>query len=180
MTMMGRAVRCAAVAMALCGTPALAQTLDQQWDLCGDKDPDIRIGGCTAVIQSGRETPANVAIAFIKRAIGYERKGQLEPSIQDLSEAIRLDPSNAIALYNRGANYNRLGQTSRALQDYDQAIRLNPSYADALFNRGQVYARQGQHDRAIQDFDQVLRLEPTAADARNERCYSLKALGRGC
>ncbi len=168
------------MAMALCVAPATAQTLDDHWKRCEDKNADIRIGGCTSVIQSGQETTANVAIAHIKRGLAYSWKGDLARALQDYDQAIRVDPANADAFYNRGITHRTLGQVDRAIQDYDRAIRLRPTYSDAIYNRGFAYATKGQHERAIQDFDHVLRLEPSAADARSSRCDSLKALGRAC
>ena len=53
--------------------------------------------------------------------------GQYQRAIQDLDEAIRLDPQYAHAYFIRGTAYDRLGQTEQANQDFDEAIRLDPS-----------------------------------------------------
>jgi len=79
---------------------ATAQTLDQQ--RCLAPDPDLKISGCTAVIQSGHETQQNLAIAFYNRGNAYVRKGQNDRAIQDYDQAIRLNPNFADAFYNRG------------------------------------------------------------------------------
>jgi len=68
---------------------------------CGAPDPDLSIRGCTAVIEPGRETQGNLARAFFYRGIAYFRKGQYEYAIQDLDEAIRLDPNLTQAVYDR-------------------------------------------------------------------------------
>ena len=47
-------------------------------------------------------------------------------TIQDLDEAIRLDPNLALAYSNRGVVYRNLGHFQRASQDLYEAIRLNP------------------------------------------------------
>jgi len=174
----GRLWAAAMLALALGAAPAMAQTLDDHWKRCEDKNPDVRIGGCTAVIQSGQDTTNNIAIALIKRGIAYEWKGDHARAVVDYDQAIKVSPANADAFYNRGVAYGRLNQPDRALQDYDQAIRLRPTYADAFYNRGITFKNRGQHERAVQEFDQVLRLEPGADDARRVRCDSLKALGR--
>jgi hypothetical protein len=57
-------------------TPASAQSKEQlNW--CLGKDgatPDLRIGGCTAVIQSGKYSGKNLAFAFVNRGLGYKAK----------------------------------------------------------------------------------------------------------
>jgi tetratricopeptide (TPR) repeat protein len=71
--------------------PANAQTPDQR--RCFDRDPDLSISGCTAIIQSGRQTQQNLAVAFYNRGNAHFRKGQPDRAIADYDQAIRLNPS---------------------------------------------------------------------------------------
>ena len=48
--------------------------------------------------------------------------GEYQRAIEDLDEAIRLDPQAAIAYNNRSAAYRPLGEYQRAITDYDVAI----------------------------------------------------------
>jgi hypothetical protein len=83
---------------------ATTQTLDQQ--RCLSPDPDVKISGCTAVIQSGRETQQNLAVAFNRRGNAYAAgKGQYDRAIEDYDQAIRLNPKLVEAFYNRGTAY---------------------------------------------------------------------------
>jgi lipoprotein NlpI len=140
---------------------ATAQTLDQQQ--CSAPDPDLSITGCTAMIRSGRETPQNLTAAFYNRGRAYANKGQYERAIEDLDQAIRLNPNVAQAFSTRGAAYANKGQYDRAIQDYDQAIRLNPNFAVAFSNRGDAYRAKGDNDRAIADLNEAIRLDPNFA-----------------
>ena len=157
---------------------AATQTIEQQRAWCSASDPDLAIGGCTAVIQSGREPREVLAGAFENRGIAYDDKGQYDRAIQDFDQAIQIDPNFASAFYNRGLAYYRKGLFDRAIQDYDQAIRLDANYATAFVNRGVVYARKGQHNRAIQDFDEAIRLNPNSGLAFYDRGMALRALGQ--
>ncbi len=157
----------ALAAMANFAGPATAQQSPanhaqaQAWCVNRERAPlDTQIAGCTGVIESGKETNDNLAIAFSNRGNGYRFKGDLDRAIQDYDEAVKLDPKSASALINRGAAYDFKGQHDRAIQDYDQAIKLNPKQIVAFLNRGIAYNSKGEHDRAIQDYDQAIRLSP--------------------
>jgi lipoprotein NlpI len=149
---------------------ATAQNVDQQ--LCLAPDPDLSISRCTAMIQSGHETQQNLAVAFSDRGIAYARKGQYDRAIEDLDQAIRLNPNYAVAFSNRGLAYARKDQYDRALEDLDQAIRLNPNYAAAFNNRGSAYSAKGDLDRAIADYREAIRLDPKIAAAFNNRGFA--------
>jgi tetratricopeptide (TPR) repeat protein len=156
-----------------CG-PATAAKLHESWRRCIDSSAEIGIRGCTAVIGSGGQSGAALAVAFYNRGIAYQRKDQYERAngrgtahkraswndraIQDYDRAIRLKPDYAQAFVNRGIAYYDKGQYDRAIQDYDQAIRLKPDLAEAFNNRALAYHRKGRYDRAKQDFDQTIRL----------------------
>ena len=174
--MLRRSMVWMALAAALAGAPALAQTLPalaqplaESWQRCDDANADLRIAGCTAVIQSGHESGINLSIAFAKRGLAHARKAEHARAIEDYDEAIRHNPSNASALTNRGIACIETGRHDRAIEDFDQAIRLEPSNPQHLNNRGFAYAMKGQDDRAIQDYDQAIRLNPSYAFTLNNR-----------
>lgn len=142
--------------------PALAQT-QQQIDWCNGKDgytPDLQIGGCTALIQSGKYTEKQLAIVFMHRGSGYVEKGQHDRAIQDFDHAIKLDPNIAGAFNGRGQAYADQGQYDRAIQDYDHGTKLDPSNSYPFRGRGDAYYNKGQYDRAIQNYDQAIKLNP--------------------
>ena len=74
--------------------PATAQ-LSQNWTWCVNKDNavsfDLAISGCTAVIQSGKESKKNLSIAFNNRGNAHYLKKDYDRAIADYNESIRLD-----------------------------------------------------------------------------------------
>src|SRR5712691_1687190 len=131
-----RGVACAAV-VGLCAAiagPAQAQQ-SQAWTWCVNKEkasPDLQISGCTTVIQSGKESPKNLSIAFNNRGNGYRAKD---------------DNDRAIAPYNgRGNAYRAKGDNDRALADSNMSIKLDPKYASPHNGRGNVYRTKGDND----------------------------------
>ena len=164
---------------AICGFLAMltfAQTRDELWSRCRATEPDLSIGGCTAIIQLEQETTNDLATAFYNRGNAYSTKGDNDRAMRDYDEAIRLNPKFSDAFYNRGNVVLDKGDNDRAIRDYDEAIRLNPKFSDALNNRGRAYRAKGDNDRAIQDFDEAIRLDPndTLAFLDRGRTYQRK------
>src|SRR5262245_36367361 len=105
-----------------CAGNVFSQETAQDYKGCTGQDgatADQQIKGCTAVIQSGRETTYNLAVAFYNRANAYSAKGDKDRAIQDYDHAIRLNPQYARAFSNRGIEYAHKGDKDRAIQDYD-------------------------------------------------------------
>jgi tetratricopeptide (TPR) repeat protein len=159
-----------AVLMCACAAPlstAPAFGPSREWRECGgeqDASPEQRISSCTKVIESGREAPQTLALAFYVRGKAYAQKDQVDRAIQDFDEALRLDPDLPDAFRARGLAHANKGDSDRAIQDLDQAIRLNPNDTYAAYRRGVVYGNKGEYDRAIQDFDRAIRVNQQNAD----------------
>ncbi|CAM5512806.1 hypothetical protein MAUB1S_08559 [Mycolicibacterium aubagnense] len=104
-------------------------------------------------------------------ADAYWRRGKanllyardLTAALQDLNEALRLDPSQAEFLVTRASILGWLGQPDPALADLDRALALDPLSVHALTNRGIAYVNKGDPSRALVDFDAALQLRPDDA-----------------
>jgi tetratricopeptide (TPR) repeat protein len=126
------------VLMTLFGASAvlLGEAQQENWSRCNSDDPDRKIGGCSAVIQSGQETGTNLANAFRGRGSAYAHKGDYDRAFQDYDQALRLNPSYAHGFFGRGLVYEHKGDIDYAISDSDKAIRLNPCLASAFYERG--------------------------------------------
>jgi lipoprotein NlpI len=114
--------------------------------------PDMRIAGCTAVIESGQWSGHELIWAYVNRGLAHAAKGDPR-AIADFSEAIRIEPQHLRALFERGRFYaGALGDLDHAVQDFDAAIAANPRFTDALNYRGGIRRRNGDYDGAIADF----------------------------
>jgi tetratricopeptide (TPR) repeat protein len=82
------------VALAL---PASAQTREESVAQCASNDLDLKIGGCTALIQSGQGTTEVLGEAYANRGLAYEKKGFLVQAISDYRAALRIDPNDYAA-----------------------------------------------------------------------------------
>ena len=157
---------------------AVTACSDSQWVLresqarswCAGPDtaitPDLRISGCTTLIQSGRETQSILAVAFCNRGNTYQDyKGDYDRAIQDYDQAVRLKPDDAAALNNRcWARAVANKALEAALSDCNESLRLRPDDAGTMHSRGFVHFRMGRYDEAIADFDNSLSRDPKSAD----------------
>ena len=136
----------------------------QAWEWCrnqgGSVAVDLRISGCTTIIQSGRENPKGLANAFNSRGNAYWAKKEFDRAVTDYDQAIKLNPTDAVFFSNRGGVLVAKGDVDRGITDFDQALRINPNLMRALLDRGNAFRGKGLYDRAIADYDQAIKLEP--------------------
>ena len=144
----------------------VAPTLSQIWEWCagsGGGSPNLQIRGCTTVINSGQETPENVAIAFGNRGNGFQTNGDYDRAIAEYDQAIQRNPNDPIVFNNRGIAYKSKGDVDRALMDFSEAIRLDPNFAEALAHRGLLKLKKGDAS-ATADIANALSLKPALAE----------------
>lgn len=111
---------------------------------------------------------------FDKAMVLWEGKNYSDPNkaIEYLSQAIRLDPTQAGVYYMRAFGYFGLKQFDRAIADFNQAIRLVPNFSEGYNIRGAVYGEMNQWSRAIADYNQAISLNPNFAPAYNGRAIA--------
>lgn len=168
------------LALMLSAIPAWAQTRDDNAALCAKSDADARIRGCTALINSGQETPANLAISYTNRAIGENKKGLHDAAIADATKAIALAPDVANPYAVRGSGYRLKGLNDQAIVEYNKALELKSTAAVRAIivsDRGKAFANKGMYDAAITDFSQAIALKPDFASAYSSRARSLHKKG---
>jgi tetratricopeptide (TPR) repeat protein len=139
---------------------------------------DLRIGGCTALIQSGQETSQGLAIDFKNRGQAYEWKGDYAHAIADFDQALQLNSEYVDAYVGRGNTYYFENDYFHAIADFDRALRLKPDSAEIYVDRGLVYQDKDDFDDAVADFSEAIRLDPTAFSAYNDRCLARVNHGR--
>ncbi|MGA8293335.1 MAG: tetratricopeptide repeat protein, partial [Rhodoplanes sp.] len=156
--------RCVLPALLLLAIPAAGQTgRFKNIELCNagsQVEADSVITGCTALIDSGAETPVTLAIVYNNRGNALIKKGEYDNAIRDYDQSIKNDPDYAKAFNNRGVAYQQKGELDLALQDFEQAIKLDSQYAGAFVNRARANSDKGEYDLAMRDYDEAIQLAP--------------------
>jgi len=120
--------------------------------------PDQAIEELTKKIKSNP-----TAESYRIRAFAWIHKGELDPALADLTEAIRLDPNSAAFYNSRGNLWKRKRDYDKAVSDLTEAIRLESmtrNLAMAYDNRGSVWLMKQEYHKAIADCTEAIRLDP--------------------
>lgn len=167
-----------AVAAALAAaTPGFAAS-QHDHDDCNSDDVARNIAGCTRVAEDASETDKVRAIAYVGRALAFQRQGERDRAMADLSEAIRLNPDDSLVYSDRGVLWRDKGDVDHAIDDFTAAIARDPlprsdiggrGHVNVYANRGLAYWAKGDIDHALADFDAALARDPQDLTARYQR-----------
>lgn len=110
-------------------------------------------------INKAIEINKNATNAYVLRADILSRTTKdFHAALDDMNEAIKLQPHQAGLFINRAYLRYNLDDYFGAMADYDYALQLEPLNTVALFNRGLLRAEVHDNDKAIADFTKVLSL----------------------
>jgi tetratricopeptide (TPR) repeat protein len=107
------------------------------------------------------------AVQHALRGNALIAKGELEASITEFTEALRLHPRFAAALVNRAAALGYAGRLAEALDDLNEALRQDPGDSSAFYNRALIKVMLDDYDGAKADLDQSLTSNASAAGYNN-------------
>jgi tetratricopeptide (TPR) repeat protein len=112
------------------------------------------------------------------RQVSDQQVSWYEMSINDFTQAIKLDPNNSVIYRERGVVYSDSGNFEKALLDYTEAIRLSPNYAWAYRNRGNTYEAKGDYTNAVIAQTQAISLDPNSSPAYVSRGSAYSRQGK--
>ncbi len=143
-----------------------AELRAQNWAQCTSDDPNLRIKGCSGVIEMGTDSMTSLGVAYNNRGIAYNSKGDYDMAIADYTKVMAFDPNQPGAFINRAWAYHLKGDDAQALPDANKAVALAPRNAGIVETRAEIYEKMGQRDQAIADYRAALRLDPNDAASR--------------
>ncbi|WP_231599220.1 tetratricopeptide repeat protein, partial [Crocosphaera watsonii] len=103
---------------------------------------------------------------YFERQNLYFLNGQYKLALEDVRQAIKLNPKEAEYYQQSGILRNSLADTQGALEDYNKAIKFNPNYAQAYYTRGSLYSTAfSDYGKAMADFTKAIELNPKFGEA---------------
>jgi len=106
----------------------------------------------------------------------YQKKGDFKSVVMELTEAIKLDPTDPTNYNNRGLAKNQLKQFKDAISDFDFAIKLDSKMAFAYNNKAFALFKLKQFDNALKTVNTSLELNDKNAYALKNRAEIFNAL----
>ena len=101
----------------------------------------------------------NLALVFVKQ-------GKVHEAIDQLRQALAVEPGHAIAHRNLGSALLLQGKQEEGIRQLRRAVRIDPDYANAHRHLAQILQARGRIDEAIVHWRSVARIEPRNAQAR--------------
>ena len=144
----------------------------------GGGDPTSVVAACSIMIDDTELAPNALAAAYNNRGTALAVLGNIPLAVEDLTQAIALDPSQADALFNRGVLLASQGDAVSAMADYNASLAIDPRQPAALYNRGNLFAAATAYEDAEVDYAAAIALDPQNAQARFNRSLALSRLGR--
>jgi tetratricopeptide (TPR) repeat protein len=102
--------------------------------------------------------------AHRNRGITYYRAGQLQNALEDLQQAVRLNPASTTFSYLARVE-GELGQDENADKDLERAINTSVATSDFYSNRAAIMLRRGEIARALADATKAVAMYQYNADA---------------
>jgi len=117
----------------------------------------VNPGSQTDIVTSSDEPEARKhARTRLQLAIGYFEQGQTTVALDELKQALVIDPSFSDAFNLRGLIYMRLNDLRLAEDSFRRALALNPREPNTMHNYGWLMCQQGRYAESVQMFEQAL------------------------
>lgn len=109
--------------------------------------------------QTGGEDPLRYrAKVHTELGANYFQRGQMAVALEELREAIRLDPKYGMAHSMLGLVHADLGEFAKADAAFQQAVAVAPGEGDIRNNYGSYLCRQNRAREGLDQFEAALRL----------------------
>jgi type IV pilus assembly protein PilF len=108
-------------------------------------------------VKSQEASPKERAALHAELGAGYYERGRMDIALEELNEAVALDPGNP-QIYNYfGLVYAVLGENAKAEQNFQRGLALAPEDSDLRHNWGWYLCSNGKPRQSIPEFEMALR-----------------------
>lgn len=122
---------------------------------CASTEPS----GGQAELKTSSDQSENQRRAEIRMqlAIGYFQQGQFNVALDEIKQALQIDPNYADAYSVRGLIYMEMGESALAQENFQRAMKLAPNNPDLNNNYGWFLCKNGQERQSIAYFEAALK-----------------------
>jgi serine/threonine-protein kinase len=101
-----------------------------------------------------------LAPAYVELALAHEASRNPELAVDELQQALKLDPRNVEGMRGLARIWERLGRTAEAEKMFQKAISLHPEYWQGRHDYALFLSRQGRSKESEQEYRRVIELAP--------------------
>jgi len=123
------------------------------------KNYPFAIADFSKAIEIAYNASSYTSVYYSTRAEAYEKAGQKEKALQDLTYMVEVRPKEAFGYGMRASFYLRQNEGAKAIADLNKAIELDPKDASSLLNRCQYYIDTRKFAAAVTDCSSAIGLE---------------------
>jgi len=109
------------------------------------------------VAHTPEASPQQRARLHTELAAGYYQRGQMDVALQELDEAVKLDPDNGRAYNVYGLVYAMLGEDAKAQESFQRALALAPQDSEIHQNWGWFLCTRGKARESLPEFEAAVR-----------------------
>ncbi|KAK8472912.1 hypothetical protein PHAVU_002G331300 [Phaseolus vulgaris] len=121
-----------------------------------DNDPPQKMGDPSVEVTEEQMDAAQLAKS---KAVDAISQGNLDEALEQLTEAIMLNPQSAILYATRASVFVKLKKPNAAIRDADTALKINPDSAKGYKIRGMSRAMLGLWEEAASDLHVASKLD---------------------
>jgi type IV pilus assembly protein PilF len=115
----------------------------------------------------------------LELATAYFQQGQTHIALDEVKQALVIDPTYADAYNLRGLVYLRLNDLPLAAGSFERALALNPRDADVAHNYAWLLCQHGQYEASVKYFSQAIANPTYAHPAKSWMAQGLCQLRAG-
>jgi tetratricopeptide (TPR) repeat protein len=159
------------------GNPQAAKIARDAAQAAKDQDWNKAIDGFRKASEMDRKYVANLAISYQQRAFSYANDQRFQDALNDLNEAIKINPRDAHAFEQRAAIEMKMIDYEKALADYGAAININPGEIKYHLYRGYIYELRGDLPNAMVETEAALKINSKNKEAleRKQRLQKIQS-----
>lgn len=148
------------MALAVIGAAALLTSCSATKEMltpAAPQSPQLQAPETMPFARQPETTPQQRSQLRTDLAAGYYERGQMDVALEELAEAVRLDPNNARAYNIYGLVYTVLSQNAKAEENFQRGLALAPQDSEIRHNWGWYLCTHGRARDAIGEFEAALR-----------------------